>query len=237
LQWSNPDLSCLNGAIQQTPGSAGAKPKQSTYFDTMKTTQLAKSPSAEALGLVSQPASTPAWQTVLVPIDFTPASRDALRFAVREARDHGARLILLHVVEPPSFMSGTEDSPLFKSNEQVVSECRLRLETWSDAEGASELPCERHVRIGKAHREILATAAEQQADVILMAEQPKNWLERFILGSVTRKVQRRASCCVLTISNASEQGTRSGAVKFAPETAWRSRVSDVIKPRARATAA
>jgi len=187
--------------------------------------------------LGSEPASTPASQRILVPIDFTPAARDALRFAVREARDHGARLILLHVVEPPSFMSGTEDSPLFKSNEQVVSEGRLRLETWSDAEGASELPCERHVRIGKAHREILATAAEQQVDVILMADQPKNWLERFILGSVTRKVKRRASCCVLTITTASEHGTRNVAVKFAPETAWRSRVSDTIRSRVRATAA
>jgi nucleotide-binding universal stress UspA family protein len=173
----------------------------------------------------------------LVPIDFTPAARDALRFAVREARDHGAGLILLHVVEPPSFMSGHEDSPLFKSNELVVSECRLRLEAWAEAEVASELPCECQVRIGKAHREILAAAAEQQADVILLAEQPKNWLERFILGSVTRKVKRRASCCVLTIANAPKQASRSVAVKFAPETAWRSRVSDAIKPRARATAA
>jgi len=191
----------------------------------------------EIPGLAAGPASKPHWQSILVPVDFSTASRAALRHAVREARDHGGRLILLHVVEPPSFLSGTEDSPLFKSNAKVEFECRLRLEAWADAEVPSELLCERQVRIGKAHREILAAAAEQQADVILVAEQPKNWLERFIRGSVTRKVQRRASCCVLTIANAPEHDARRVAVEFAPETAWRSHVSNAIKPRVRATAA
>ena len=161
------------------------------------------------------------WNRLMVAVDFTPECRAAMMHAAELARIHGARLILVHVVEPPSFMSGFEDVPICKTTEQVRAEAQARLENWVAGEVAPFMETEHVVRVGRPHREIARLAAERDADVIIMAEEPRNWLERLLLGSVTAKVKRRASCPVLTLAVPRRVRARNLAVKFAPEEAWR----------------
>ena len=42
-------------------------------------------------------------KTILHPTDFSAASRYALELAYSMARDHGARVVLLNVIEPPFY--------------------------------------------------------------------------------------------------------------------------------------
>jgi nucleotide-binding universal stress UspA family protein len=59
---------------------------------------------------------------------------------------------------------------------------------------------ERVVQVGQPDREIVALAAEQDADVVIMAEEPRNCLGRLLLGSVSANLKRRASCAVQTLA-------------------------------------
>ena len=43
-------------------------------------------------------------RTILHPTDFSPRSEHARRLALALARDHGAGLIVLHVVRPPAVL-------------------------------------------------------------------------------------------------------------------------------------
>ncbi|MEY2529269.1 MAG: Universal stress protein family, partial [Verrucomicrobiota bacterium] len=52
-------------------------------------------------------ASRPGLQfkKILAPIDFSPASRNGLKYALRFAEEFGAELTLLYVIEPPASAS------------------------------------------------------------------------------------------------------------------------------------
>ena len=60
-------------------------------------------------------------------------------------------------------------------------------------------PARSVVKVGAAWEEIVAVAAEEHADMIVMATQGRAGLERFMLGSVADRVIRRAPCPVLTV--------------------------------------
>ena len=49
-------------------------------------------------------------KTIVCPTDFSSASEAALRYATSLARDGGAKLVILHVDEPPLGYGGAESS-------------------------------------------------------------------------------------------------------------------------------
>ena len=52
---------------------------------------------------------------------------------------------------------------------------------------------------GKAYREILGTATEDSADLIVMGVHGRNALDLMLFGSTTNQVVRRATCPVLSV--------------------------------------
>ena len=59
---------------------------------------------------------------------------------------------------------------------------------------------ERLVTVGRAYREIVRIAAEQQSDLIVMGV-GRGGVDRLFFGSTTNHVVRQASCPVLTLRN------------------------------------
>jgi universal stress protein A len=55
------------------------------------------------------------------------------------------------------------------------------------------------VAIGTPHREIVAAAADMNADLIVIGVHGRNTLDVTLFGSTTNQVVRRAPCPVLTI--------------------------------------
>lgn len=137
------------------------------------------------------------------------------------ASAHGVRLTLLHVVGPPSFMSGLGDLLLAKSTEQVTAEALGRLQRWSRHVTKVAGEVETIVRVGKPHREIAAAALEMEADLVVIGDSARNWFERLFLGSVAAKLKRRVSCPVLAFTPASHVHRVALPVQHAPEEAWR----------------
>ncbi|MGE3958182.1 MAG: universal stress protein [Vicinamibacterales bacterium] len=144
-----------------------------------------------------------AFKQVLCPIDFSETSRRALTYAAALASMYGAELEVLHVVP-------TIDDHLTTWWPNADA-CPPRL----DAEAEAAITAEIHqtvsgvgtrgvhvraiVREGRAHEVIVGRAQVQPADLVVMGTHGRSGVNRLLLGSVTEKVVRTASCPVLTV--------------------------------------
>lgn len=141
------------------------------------------------------------YRRILVPTDFSPQSEEAWRTARRLARAVGAEVVLLHVFVEMSLFSegawsGRRVREVYESTRAWVDET---LERWASQAQAEELAVRTRVRTGVPYREILAAAAEEQADLIVLGTHGRGGLDRALLGSVTDRVIRLAPCPVLAV--------------------------------------
>jgi Universal stress protein UspA and related nucleotide-binding proteins len=146
----------------------------------------------------AEPAPT-GFERILVPTDFSAASERAWAVARQLAGPLGAELILFHVViEAPLFSEGPMEHA-----RSVFSKARewanTTLGDWTAAATASGLRARSIVGTGAPHKEIIATAGLEHADLIVMGTQGRGGLDRALLGSVAERVLRLAPCPVLTV--------------------------------------
>ena len=138
---------------------------------------------------------------ILVPIDFSDCSLRALDLASTIALPFGAKLTLLHVVEPGVYQQSYfgVTPPLEESNQNLVEAGRERLSALGRKRIGHRLRTESLVRIGRAHSEIPDTASALSADLIVMGTHGYTGLKHVLLGSTAERVVRHAPCPVLTV--------------------------------------
>lgn len=138
---------------------------------------------------------------ILVPIDFSDYSKSSLRYSVNFAKHFQANLILIYVVEPvvypPDFSMGQIAIPT------VGLEMDKRASDELDKLAAKEIPgnvdVKKIIKTGKPFVEIIETAAEEDADLIIIATHGHTGVEHILFGSTAEKVIRKAPCPVLTL--------------------------------------
>lgn len=149
-------------------------------------------------------------QTILHPTDFSKAAEPALRVARRLARDHGARLILLHVV-PPAVVDGELAVALPQVQDDILDGHRRHLEAL--AAGAS---ADCRVVEGQVVPEILRLVEEASCDLIVLGTHGRSGVARTLMGSVAEAIVHRAPCPVITIRPSSRlepAATREAGVR------------------------
>src|SRR5688572_12248396 len=97
---------------------------------------------------------------ILVPIDFSKTSIEALRHGEAFAEKFGASLILLHVVEKAPFIAGMEAVPTAISDKEVAEKAAVELKLLATRKLREEIKSEILVRRGKAYHEINDAAKE-----------------------------------------------------------------------------
>jgi nucleotide-binding universal stress UspA family protein len=140
------------------------------------------------------------FKSILCPIDFTPASDQALHFALELARQGSARLLLLHVLEDSA------DGGVRDLSHWTVPEYRrvLEREAWArlgaavSTENQSGCVVEKLLASGKPHVEILRLVEERACDLVVMGASGGG-LESALFGSTARHVVRAAACPVVTV--------------------------------------
>jgi universal stress protein A len=137
---------------------------------------------------------------ILAPIDFSPASKKALKYAIRFARDYGSDLTLLHVVQPavsPTFEESPAAPALSKADMKDAEES---LRTLVDSAGRAGVDGVRWaIRIGVATHEIVEAAKELDADLIVIATRGYKEWKHLVIGSIAARVVRAAPCPVLVV--------------------------------------
>lgn len=146
----------------------------------------------------------PVFRTILHPTDFSPESRPAFELACDLARTHGAKLILLHVLERPVFVHGGAMSvpPPSPSIDQRQT---LEQQLQQLQPCPKEVPLERTLVEGDPSVAIISFAKEKNCDLIVMGTHGRTGLKRLLMGSVAEKVLRSAPCPVLTLRTATSE--------------------------------
>jgi universal stress protein A len=141
-------------------------------------------------------ADFPTIQHILVPIDFSDSSLNALRYAARLASKLRARLTVLYVV-PADYgwlEIGKEASREY--DETLQSQAAERLRALAENQLPKSASIDLEVRIGRPAEEIVAAAAESKANLILLSTHGHSGLDRLLIGSVADRVARLAPCPV-----------------------------------------
>lgn len=134
-------------------------------------------------------------QRVLVPVDFSDASRDAFDVGRSLAAETDAAVTLLYVVEPlPAVYYAAEISSIFQLDTKLEGRVQESLRNWARVDVDRIVVAE-----GPPATEILRVADEEQADVIVMGSRGQSELEHILVGSVTEKVCRFARQPVLVV--------------------------------------
>lgn len=138
------------------------------------------------------------YQHILIAVDLTEHSETVARRAQALARQDGAQLSLLHVVEYiPVDPAGEALLPTpVNLEDELVDSARQRLTTLAGKLEIGE--CGRFVEIGNIKAEIVRIATEQQADLIVLGSRERHGLA-VLLGSTEKSVLAQAPCDVLAV--------------------------------------
>ncbi len=140
-------------------------------------------------------------EQILVPVDFSDFSREALRHAREWAALYGAEIDVLHVIEEtlhPAFYVGGVRS-IYDAEPNIEQKVRQRLEAFVEATEGPDVNVRLHVGPGSAASAIAEFVEEQGIDLVCMSTHGRTGMERFFLGSVAEKVVRHVHCPVLTV--------------------------------------
>jgi len=168
---------------------------------TEKVLRLAPCPVLAVPPHVSTPVAAEAlFSRVLCPLDFSPASLQALRFAFVFARLAKGRVTVVHACE-------VADEPrlhayLGEVRRQALDIARDRLHALLADEPGTSGDVEPIVVLGRPSREILNIASQQVSDLIVMGAQGRGGVGLALVGSTTQDVIRAATCPVLVVRSA-----------------------------------
>lgn len=143
------------------------------------------------------------FKKILVPIDFSTSSYNALSYAVEFGKVFSSEIFLIHVVEtllyPPDFSMGIVTLPTFTAdiNQHAEEELKKSCEKYI----GDLLPSKCIVRAGKPFIEICNIAEEEKIDLIIISSHGNSGVEHILFGSTAEKVVRKAPCPVLTLKS------------------------------------
>jgi nucleotide-binding universal stress UspA family protein len=168
-------------------------------------------------------------RTILAATDFTPRSRAVAGRAAALARQHGARIVIVHALPPRKrpvsrLRLGKLPDPMARAEAELA---KLR-------ESLPDLPVECQIAAEKPHLLIPRIAQEIDADLIVLGlHLARRVLDTMRLTTLER-ITRAATCPVLIAHSPEIQPYRRvlGAVTFAPSSAKALEVAQGLAPDA-----
>lgn len=153
---------------------------------------------AHPLLVVRQPAQAD-YQRVLVPVDFSAWSEQAVQLAQRVAP--AAHLTLMHTFTVPFEeklrFAGVEADTIDRYRDQARQQALERLQALGRGSG---LPAERYslcLKEGDAAPWLVQQVQERGCDLVVIGKHGRNAAEELLLGSVTKHVLAEAPCDVM----------------------------------------
>ena len=141
------------------------------------------------------------FKKILVPVDFSLHSEEAIRIASDIADRYQGALTLVHVFEP---ISNALPAGFVLYTPPVMTDIMGRLELQlaavaESARAAGTRDVVTRLLTGDAWHEIVRFAEEGKYDLIVMGTHGRRGIKHALLGSVAERVVRRAACAVLTV--------------------------------------
>ena len=139
---------------------------------------------------------------ILIPIDGSDSSMEALRYASSFASEFNITIYLMTVIEPNYGMyDAYAEQIIFAQREtEIMTVVNERLE--ETEKKAAKMGIKNIItatRVGSPYEKIIEFAEEEEIDLIVMGTHGRSGIAHFLIGSVTEKVIRTSPCPVLVI--------------------------------------
>ncbi|MDR3772972.1 MAG: universal stress protein [Terracidiphilus sp.] len=135
---------------------------------------------------------------ILVATDLTELDR-LMPFALQQAAQSGARLLLLHVLATSASMTADAAGMPYYDPAGALDFAANTLEPWCALARRQNLACDALVREGSASQQIGAAARQFQAGRLLLGTRSRSKLGKLLLGSVAEQVLRSVNLPVITV--------------------------------------
>lgn len=136
---------------------------------------------------------------ILLPIDFSPAARQAYQYALGLAPYLGARITLLHVMPATELVAVTASAGPAQAVSPARSQVDAAFAEWLSLPLSDSVSVDTRVAQGQAAQEILRESRELAADLIIMGSQGLNRTRYRLFGRETAQVMQQAHCPVMVI--------------------------------------
>ncbi len=138
-------------------------------------------------------------KNILVPLDFSKHSEQALKYAKEIAIPLKATIHLLHVLEPLSTYGSWEGAPMTDLVGRAFEQAEQKLQ------GIAAILIDEgfavKIKVMESHPDLAINGYAEQfsIDIIAMGTHGRRGLEYLLFGSTTEKVLRTAPCSVLAV--------------------------------------
>jgi nucleotide-binding universal stress UspA family protein len=146
-------------------------------------------------------------KTILFPTDFSNGARAAMDHAISLAKDYQAKLILLYVIQDISIAEWYIPSAISAGEliEDMQKSAWQEMDKWIAEVSKQVKDVEKMVVRGVPFVEIIKTAKERNADLIVIGTHGRTGIDHMLFGSTAEKVVRKAACPVLTVRIAGKE--------------------------------
>lgn len=135
---------------------------------------------------------------ILVPIDFSECSLDALEYAAQFAKHMGAAVTILHTLEPVPY---NLDFTLFHSQDRREKKEYLqgRLQVLCAMLTSNRIKADQVLKAGLPTESAIGYATEHSYDLVIMGTHGRRGISHMLTGSVAEAMMRLSPCPVLTL--------------------------------------
>lgn len=132
---------------------------------------------------------------ILVPIDGSEPSSNALEFAIEKFPD--SEITVIHVLTPAD--TGGEIYHLPQSEDELRDEGEAVVEEAVALAANKGVEIDTEIKLGKPDRHITKYAEENGFDQIIMGSHGRSGISRILIGSVAERVVRRSPVAVTIV--------------------------------------
>jgi nucleotide-binding universal stress UspA family protein len=139
---------------------------------------------------------------ILAPTDLSELSLGGVRYALEIAKSEGAEVIVYYVIVYPTlFHTDSSEVDSLLADEFLENGKRLLNSylTYHFANLMRRVKVRHLAEPGVPHSAIVEKAEKERVDLIVMSTHGRTGLSHMLIGSVTERVVRKASCPVLSI--------------------------------------
>ena len=137
-------------------------------------------------------------EKILIPVDFSEYSRQALENGIQWAKEMKAELFIIHVADMRYLYAldplGFDARPSVES--ELKKEAEEELQNWAKS---ISFPANLEVRIGGPVVQILDCVQENSIDLVILSTHGRSGLKHLLMGSVAEQIVRYSPCSVMTI--------------------------------------
>lgn len=137
------------------------------------------------------------YSKIMVAIDLTEEAPQVLKKAVALSKQHDARLLLAHVVEPVGYAYGGDiPMDLSELQDQLDKAAREQLAAYGKEYGIAEE--DQIVTVGRPESEIHHLSEDKGVDLVVVGSHGRSGIQ-LLLGSTANGVLHGAKCDVLAV--------------------------------------